>query len=317
MSVRDNNKDRYHFQLSLLHPRYWTTWLGLMVLFFTNLLPLSIIDGLGCRLGKVVAGKNKKRFNIAKTNLALCYPEKSDDEIERMVIQHFQAQLRSLLHYPVLWWSSELVVRKRIQTFGFEQISDYQQQGKNVIVLLTHNVGLDFASAAISMAYPANGPYKAVRNPVIDWLIANGRLRFTSKHGGKLFTREDGLRPLIRGTRSGKVLIYLGDEDLGVEHSIFTDFFGVKKATLPVLGRLAKSCDAVVLPCVSCYQPENKTYLVKLLPKIENMPSGSDEVDSLNMNKAIERAIAQCPIQYLWTLRYFQTRPSGEVSVYD
>lgn len=316
MSTKNNNKDRYHFQLSLLHPRYWTTWLGLMVLFFTNLLPLSIIDGLGCRLGKVVASKNKKRFNIAKTNLALCYPEKSDDEIERMVIQHFQAQFRSLLHYPVLWWSPESVVRKRIQTSGFEQISDYQQQGKNVIVLLTHNVGLDFASAAISMAYPANGPYKAVRNPVIDWLIANGRLRFTDKHGGKLFTREDGLRPLIRGTRAGKVLIYLGDEDLGEEHSIFADFFGVKKATLPVLGRLAKSCDAVVLPCVSCYQPENKTYLVKLLPKIENMPGGSDEIDSLNMNKAIECAIAQCPIQYLWTLRYFQTRPPGEVSVY-
>jgi lipid A biosynthesis (KDO)2-(lauroyl)-lipid IVA acyltransferase len=316
MSIKDNNRDRYRFQLCLLHPRYWTTWLGLAALFITTLLPVSLIDRLGCRLGKVVAKKNKKRFNIAKTNLTLCYPEKSNDEIERMVGQHFQAQFRSLLHYPVLWWSPESAVRKRIQTSGFEQISEYRQQGKNVIVLLTHNVGLDFASAAISMAYPANGPYKAVRNPVIDWLIANGRLRFTNKHGGKLFTREDGLRPLIRGTRAGKVLIYLGDEDLGEEHSIFADFFGVKKATLPVLGRLAKSCDAVVLPCASCYQPESKTYLVKLLPKIEDIPGVSDEADSLNMNKAIERAIAQCPIQYLWTLRYFQTRPPGEVSVY-
>jgi lauroyl-KDO2-lipid IV(A) myristoyltransferase len=47
------------------------------------------------------------------------------------------------------------------------------------------------------------------------------------------------------------------------------------------------------------------------------LPSGDDERDSLRMNKAIETAIKQCPIQYLWTLRYFQTRPPGEASVYD
>jgi len=35
------------------------------------------------------------------------------------------------------------------------------------------------------------------------------------------------------------------------------------------------------------------------------------------MNQAIEAAIEVCPVQYLWTLRYFQTRPEGEASVYD
>jgi len=101
-----------------------------------------------------------------------------------------------------------------------------------------------------------SGPYKAMRNPVIDWLIAKTRLRFTSQHGGKLFTREQGLMPLVRGTRDGMVLIYLADEDLGREQSLFVDFFGVKKATFPVLGRLAKSFDAVVLACFICYLPD-------------------------------------------------------------
>jgi len=317
MRSNDTNKDRYRFHLALLYPRYWTTWLALMIFFCITLLPLSVIDWLSVHLGNFAAAKNKKRFNIAQTNLTLCFPDKSDVEINAMLEKHFQAQFRSLLHYFILWWRPEWVVRRYIQTSGFEQVANYQQQGKNVIILLTHNVGLDFATAAITMAFPANGPYKKMRNPVIDWLIANARLRFTTKHGGKLFTREQGLRPLIKGTREGKVLIYLADEDLGKQHSIFVDFFGVKKATLPVLGRLAKSCNAVVLPCVCCYQAGSKTYSVTLQPKIENMPSGSDEADSLNMNKAVEKAIAQCPAQYLWTLRYFQTRPDGEASVYE
>ena len=317
MNINDSSQDRYRFRLSLLHPRHWLTWLALGVFFIFSLLPMAIIDWLGLRLGEMAASKNKKRFNIVKTNLALCFADKDNAEIERMVVKNFQAQFRSLLHYYILWWRPIYFVRKKISKEGFDQIAHYQQQGKNIIILLTHNVGLDFAGAAIAMDYPASTPYKKVRDPVVDWMIANNRLKFGKQFGGKLFIREDGLRPLIRETRKGKVLIYLADEDLGEKNSIFAPFFGVQKATIPVLGRLAKSCDAVVLPCVSCYDPESRRYAVKLLPKVEDMPSGDDALDSLNMNKAIERAVEQCPLQYFWALRYFQTRPQGEDSVYD
>lgn len=309
--------ERYRFRLAFLHPRYWFTWLGLSLFFLVTLLPMSLIDRLGQRLGSFAANKNKKRFNIAKTNLSLCFPEKNNNEVEAMVFSHFKAQFRSLLHYYIIWWRSEKIVRSKIQTIGFEQINNHKQQGKNVIILLMHNVGLDFAVAAISLDYNANGPYKAMRNRVIDWLMAYGRSRFGRKHGGKLFTRDDGLRPLIRETRKGKVLIYLADEDLGPENSIFAPFYGVQKATIPVLGRLAKSCNAVVLPCVSCYEAKEQRYKITLLPAIEEFPSDDDEIDTLKMNQAIERSIERCPVQYLWTLRYFQTRPPGEKSVYD
>ncbi len=317
MSAKGSNKDRGCFRLSLLHPRHWLSWSGLGLFFIITLLPLSLIDSLGCRLGKYAAAKNKKRFNIVKTNLSLCFPEKTAPEIEQMTIEHFQAQFRSVLHYFIFWWRPISIVRKKIHKTGFDQIEDCRKQGRNIIVLLVHSVGLDFAGAAISMDYEAVAPYKQLRNPVVDWVMANARLRFSRKHGGKIFTREDGLRPLIREVRKGKILIYLADEDLGEKNSIFVPFYGVSKATLPVLGRLAKSCNAVVLPCVSCYEPDNRRYAVKLLPEIEGLPSGDDGIDGLKMNEAIELAIEQCPIQYLWTLRYFQTRPEGEASFYD
>lgn len=317
MSDKRSNQERYRLHLQLLHPRYWLTWCGLGVFFMVSLLPMPFIDWLGGRLGNIAASKNKKRFNIVRTNLSLCFPDKESAEIDEMVLQHFQSQFRSLLHYSILWWRPVFMVRNRINKTGFDQIEQYRKQGKNIIILLTHNVGLDFAGASISMDYSSSSPYKVVRNPVIDWKIANGRLRFGNKNGSMLFTRDDGLRPLIRETRAGKVLIYLADEDLGAENSIFAPFFGVQKATIPVLGRLAKSCNAVVLPCVSCYEEDKRRYSVRLLPAIETMPSGDDEQDTVNMNKAMEQAIELCPIQYLWTLRYFQTRPEGEASVYE
>jgi KDO2-lipid IV(A) lauroyltransferase len=317
MSVKDSNLHLYRFRAGLLHPKNWPTWLGLGVYFLLTLLPMSVIDWFGNRLGEYAAKKNRKRFNIARINLSLCFPDKSEQAIEAMVLDHFRAQLRGAMHLFIVWWRPVFMVRRKIVHEGFEQIDHYKQQGKQVIVLLCHSVGLDFAVASISMAYNTNGPYKPMRNEVIDFMFTHGRSRFGAKFGGKLFTRDDGLRPLIKETRAGKVLIYLADEDLGMENAVFAPFFGVPKSTIPVLGRMTKACNAVVLPCVSCYDPNIRKYRVKMMHAIEDFPSGDDVIDSTAMNVAIESTVLECPSQYLWTFRYFQTRPEGEAPVYE
>jgi lauroyl-KDO2-lipid IV(A) myristoyltransferase len=278
---------------------------------------MALLDWVGCRLGEYAARKNRKRFNIASINLSLCYPDKNKRDIEAMVLEHFRTQLRGVMHLFIIWWRPESIVRRKIIRQGFEQIEYHQKQGKQVILLLCHTVGLDFAVASISMNHNANGPYKPMRNEVIDYMFTRGRTRFGAKYGGKLFTRDDGLRPLIKETRAGRVLIYLADEDLGLANSVFAPFFGVPKATIPVLGRMTRACNAVVLPCVSCYDPKNRKYRVKMLPAIEDFPTGDDSVDAAAMNRAIEKTVLECPTQYLWTFRYFQTRPEGEAPVYE
>ena len=317
MSIKDSNAHLYRFRAELLHPKHWSTWIALGIYFLFTLLPMPVIDWAGRRLGEYAAKKNRKRFNIAMINLSLCFPEKSEQAIESMVLEHFRAQLRGAMHLFILWWRPLFLVKRKIVREGFEQIDYHKNQGKQVIVLVCHSVGLDFAVASLSMDYCTNGPYKPMRNKVIDFMFAYGRARIGSKLGGKMFTRDDGLRPLIKETRAGKVLIYLADEDLGMENSVFAPFFAVPKATIPILGRMAKACNAVVLPCVSCYDPKIRKYRVKMLPAIEDFPSGDDVVDSTAMNKAIESSVLECPSQYLWTFRYFQTRPEGEAPVYE
>ena len=300
------------FRLSLLHPRHWFTWLGIFCLLVLACLPEFVTSYLSHMIGVYGAAKNKKRYHIAKVNLKLCYPDKNESEIDALLRAHFIEHVRAMLYYARLWFYPEFILRRIILVEGFEQIEKYCQQNSNIIILLSHSVGLDVAIASISMRYGANGPYKAMRNPVIDWLLANRRVRY----GGTIFPREDGLRPILRATRTGDPLVYLADEDLGSERSIFVPLFGVQKATIPVLGRLSKSCKAIVLPCICCYDRQLKKYKTTLLPAIENM-TGDDAEDALAMNQAIERTIGVCPAQYFWTFRLFQTRPPGEASVYD
>lgn len=303
---------RARFSAKFLMPGFWATWLSVSVLFVLNLLPMAVTDGVANMLGDLAREINAKRRRIARKNLQLCFPGLSATELKRMLKQVSRAQVRSVLHYGLIWWAPKSVLQKRIEVIGLEHIEASRQAGRSVIVMTSHSVGLEAAVTIISMHYPVSAIFKKIKNLVTNWLIFRGRSRF----GTILYSRDVGLRPVIKDVRAGQVLFYLSDEDLGRDQSVFVPFFGIPKATIPVLGRLAKSCNADVLPCISCYDESRHKYVIHILPAMQNFPEGDDEQDAARMNQAIEETVGICPEQYFWTLRLFRTRPEGETRFY-
>lgn len=300
------------FKWWYLKPEYWTTWFFVMVLFWVNLLPAVMVDMLANLLGDIARNVNSKRRRIARKNIQLCFSKYTLEGRKRMLLRTFRSQMRSVLHYGLIWWGSRARLNKRIIVQGQEHIDASLAAGRSVIIMASHSVGLEAAVSAITLRYPISGPFKMLKNPVINYLVAKGRARF----GTLLYSRDAGLRPIIRDVRNGHIMFYLPDEDLGKDRSIFVPFFGVKKATVPVLGRLAKSCNADVLPCISCYDEARHKYIINVLPALEDFPRGDDVLDASQMNKAIEQSVCLCPEQYFWTLRLFRTRPEGEERFY-
>ncbi len=300
------------FSAELLLPKYWLNWLLLSLFFLLSLLPLSVIDSLAKVLASISYRSNRKRVLYATRNLTLCFPDKSAAEIDQLVQDHMLYRTISLMHYGLVWWAPAFRLRQIVELQGAELLENYRAQGKQVIALTSHSVGLEFAVIALSMRFKCSGPYKSMKDKVVDWLIARGRTRF----GVRAYTREQGLRPLIKDTKNNRVLIYLADEDLGAARSVFAPLFNVQKATVPILGRLAHKCNAVVMPCVSCYDLKKRKYVVKLLPAIESLSKDDKVLAATQMNQAIEQTVHECIAQYLWTLGLFRTRPEGESSVY-
>ena len=64
----------------LLAPRYWLTWIGFGLWFLIAQLPYSWQMAMARALTPLL-NLNKKRVKMARTNLQLCFPQKSDDEI--------------------------------------------------------------------------------------------------------------------------------------------------------------------------------------------------------------------------------------------
>ncbi len=300
------------FEAEFLRPTYWLTWLAVFMLFIFMLLPAKLTDFTGNILGDLARNINAKRRRIARKNIELCFPDINQQQRNKLLKQNFRAQTRSILHYGLFWWAPKFMLKKRIIIKGQQYIEQSQKAGRSVIVMTSHSVGLEAAVSAITMRYPISGPFKLMKNKVTNWLVAKCRTRF----GTIIYTREAGLRPIIKDVRAGQVMFYLPDEDLGKDRSIFVPFFGEQKATIPVLGRLAKTCNADVLPCISCYDEKQHKYIIHILPALKDFPSGDDKKDTIRMNKAIEETVRICPAQYFWTLKLFRTRPEGEDRFY-
>ncbi len=303
------------FSPELLAPRYWPVWLGVGLYALLGGLPWRMRAALGRLAGDLIYRTNVRRRHIVKVNLELCFPELDISQREQMARSYFHRLAQVSLDYGILWWGSAARLDRMVSIEGMEHLQRCQVEGKAVILLTGHSVALDFGATAITRQFATVGLIKPVRNPVIEWLMSRGRTRYH----GRLYLRKDGLRPVVRALRQGQAFYYLPDEDLThVRGSdwIFAPFFGVPTATITALGKLAHLTGAVVMPCITWYQPEEGRYRVLLSAPLENFPSGDIADDTVRMNAELEKMIRRHPEQYMWSLRLFKTRPGNEPSPY-
>ncbi len=298
--------------LSLFYPKYWLVWLGLGLAAIISLFPTSFRHALGRRIGSYIYTNNKKRRHIVNTNLKIAFPDLSEDQRETMSRIHLQSYGCALVDYSVIFFAGKKRLASLSEMQGKEYIDAAIAENKTVILLLAHSVMLEFGPPQIGYHYDIFGSYKTSKNPVLDWIVARSRCR----HASLVVSRDEGLRKLVKSMSPERVMIFLPDEDLGRENSVFAPFFGKDKSTLTTTARLAKMGKAVALPMFVYFDADQQKYITKIGPSLENYPSKDAQADCTNMNQALAKLISQKPEQYMWFMKWYFTRPEGEEDVY-
>jgi len=288
------------------------TRLGLFVVWLLHLLPLALLAPLGRATGLLLFAMARARRNVALTNLRLCFPEWSEAEHKRVACCHFQVVARAFLEHGILWWSSKERIQKSVRVEGLEHWQAVA--GKPVIWLAPHFAGLDMGGSRIITEWRGVSVYSHQKNPVFDRVLLHGRTRFVTP---VLFSRQDGIRPVVKAMREGLPLYYLPDMDLGARDAVFVPFFNVPAATITGLSRMARLARAVVVPAVTRQLPGAAGYVLRFYPAWENFPTDDVEADTRRMNAFIEERVREMPEQYYWVHKRFKTRPPGEASPYE
>lgn len=313
ITQRDGYKHK--FLLSFLKPQYWLIWLSCFALFILAFIPFRIRDLLAKFLGilafKYLKKTNNKQFHRAKINLELCFPDLSEKETFAIIKNMMIIATQITFGLGEIAFRRQKHLQKRSEFQGLENIYQAKQNNKNIILLVPHSWAIDASGVMLNASCNLLmcSMYNPHRNALVDWLWNIMRERFD----GKMHTRQNGIKKFLADIKKGRMGYFLPDEDLGEvgeKISVFSPFFAEKKATLPVLHKIAKVSNAEVIPMFATYNAKLGKYQMKILPALKF--DNTDEQSAKVMNETIEFFVKEQPEQYMWILRLFQTRKDGK-----
>jgi KDO2-lipid IV(A) lauroyltransferase len=296
--------------VEFLAPKYWLTWLGLGLLRLIHLLPYKMQLKIGAIIGDTYRLVSPSRRHIAKTNLILCFPDKTEAEIEALLRKNFQSNGMALIESAMCWWGSDEDILDLVTFEGVDHLENALKEKKGVILITGHMTTMELGAHAMGLLGHTGAMYRPLKNKLMDHVVKKAR----SKRLNPTFPRDD-MRTMISLLKNGKRVWYGFDQNYGLKHSVFVPFFGVPAATITTTSRIARASNASVVPFFPFRHPDGH-YRISISRPLENFPSSSNESDTLALNTLLEGAIVSAPDQYLWIHRRFKTRPINQQPVY-
>ena len=287
------------------------TRFGVLVLWLIHFLPFRVLVWIGNALGALLYVLAGERRRVADINLRLCFPDMDDVRREQLLRDHFKMFARGLIERTLLWWASGTHISSLIRVEGREHFDALQ--GKPAILLTPHFVGMDVGGQWVAQHTDTVCMYANQKNIYLTELLLKKRARFGNQ---RLYSRQQGLRPILKGMRAGMPFVYPPDQDQGIKDGAFIPFFGVPAATMTSVPRIAQMTGAKVVPCITRLLPGTAGYVLTFYPAWENYPSGDDIADTRRMNEFIEQRILEMSEQYFWLHKRFKTRPEGDAKFY-
>ena len=288
------------------------TRVAIAMMWMLHFLPQTLLARTGEVLGLVSMLLTHERRKVVGINLALCFPDMSRRDLRRLRRAHFRAFGRALAETTIAWWSKADRVRMLAEIEGREHF-DRAIRKAPVILLAPHFVGVEILAIRLSLEADAQSMYSHQKDKVFDRFLMSRRTRFRPI---RLASRQDGIKPIVRGLKARLPLFFLPDMDFGPRDAIFVPFFGVMAATVNAVPRLAALTGATIVPVVINQKPPGQGYLIRFLSSWENYPTQDVRADTQRMNAFIEECVKAVPEQYYWVHKRFKTRPAGEERFY-
>ncbi|NUS38721.1 MAG: lysophospholipid acyltransferase family protein, partial [Lysobacter sp.] len=251
------------------------------------------------------------RRRIARTNLALCFPDLTPAARARLLRATLRDTVTGLLESLRAWFAPDPTLRGLCAIEGLEHLHAARAAGRGVLLLTGHSPHLELGGRFLADAMGAPLAIVARRNNdacLEAWLDGARRRAFAD-----VIAKKD-VRGLLRTLAAGGVVAYAADQDFSYQHA-FVPFFGVPAATLTAIPALAQRGNATVLPYWFAREAGGR-YRLRIEAPWDGWPTGDATRDAARYMAELERAVRRHPAQYLWVHRRFKTRPAGEPPLY-
>ena len=270
-----------------------TLWQGLCHL------PTSWHPAIGKLCGKlllVFAGSRKK---IAQANLALCFPNLSKMEQQKLLRDNFLHLGRSLIETGIAWfWSNEKIQSQiNYEITGLDLLLP-KGSNKGNLIIFKHSQHLELDARLLAMNTPMYGVSRSHNSASMNKIQDKGRLSSLKDTADK-----NNPRKFMKWLKSGKNVLYAIDQDYGWDHSVRLNFFQQEAATITTTKKIIDATNSNLL-FINSYYENNK--LILKIELIDHFELDSTAL-AQKINDIMEEKILLHPAEYLWIHRRFKS----------
>jgi KDO2-lipid IV(A) lauroyltransferase len=271
-------------------------FLALNLLRLFAFLPYAFTVRVGYSLGWLAAHIPNERAKVVKTNLRLCFPDLSEEQMNALALEHWKLFGRSVIERSRIWLGSGRQITDIVTINSAITLGDRKPR----LLINPHFIGLEGGFMALSVLasqydWPRGaGLYQNMKNPFFNQKMIEWRNRF----GGKSIERQSRLRDLIREIQTGNFIFIAPDIDLGPRDSVFVPFFGIQTNTITSVSRLARLSGAEVCLMTTTLNTDRKGYTCNISAPLPNFPTDNVEADTARLNKYIEELVRARPAEY-------------------
>jgi KDO2-lipid IV(A) lauroyltransferase len=249
---------------------------------------------LGAFLGNLTYKYVNDRREITYKNLKIAFPEKSDEELEKIAKKSFEIIGKTFL---AGLWTHTIIDSDKITIENKELLDKVYNRNKGVILVGLHMGNIE-ANLKLAKYYKSYDVIRKQKNPYLDKFMNDNR----RKTGINLIYKgKTTIRELIKAIKSKNVISLFSDHyDMS---GMDLDFFGKSTPMSTGAITIALKYDAPIVLFFNTHN-EDDTSTIHIKKEFILFKTGNLEKDiELNMKRLIkeyEEIIKEYPEQWMW-----------------
>ncbi|HAG72355.1 MAG TPA: hypothetical protein DCL66_09160 [Gammaproteobacteria bacterium] len=280
------------------------------LLLVLSWIPLKILHKVGYVWGSVLAKVPNRARSTTRTNLCLCFPDKSDTDIDILTLRSLQNTACTVLEMGKAWVSPiEKTLALVTETKGLEEFQKDVNSGSGVILLAPHLSNWEVFGIVASYGMKANFMYKPPKIQAMDRLLKETRSRSKLKLAP---ANRTGVATLLKALKAGELVGILPDQVPERDGGEYAQFFGQPALTMVLASRLLKKTNAKVYCGFAERLANGKGFKLIIMPAQKGVYE-DDLLSSLQgVNDSVQYCVEMAAEQYQWEYKRYRRQPDGK-----
>lgn len=256
-----------------------------------------------------MAGLPNRARDTTRTNLSLCFPEKTEPEITKLTRASLQNTACTALEMGKAWSGPientlALVTRSR----GLDEFQEALASNQGVVLLAPHLSNWEIFGFAACDGTVSNFMYKPPKIVAMDKLLRQTR----SRSGVKLApANRQGVAQLLKALKAGELVGILPDQVPEEDGGEYASFFGHTALTMALASRLLQRVDAKMFCGFAKRLPAAQGFELIIMPADQQVYSKDLATSVEGINRSVELCVNEAVDQYQWEYKRFRRQPGG------